>query len=54
MNSIEELIKDYENKIKTINWMISNNCPNFHTEIRYKTKLSCYRTFIVELKKFTK
>lgn len=53
---MEELIKDYSRRLETANEMIEklkfkdDSNPDY---IRLKTKVSCYRTFISELKRIS-
>jgi hypothetical protein len=51
---MKELLEDYERKLDTLNKMIEGlefQDINTDTIKRYRTKASCYRTFIVELKR---
>lgn len=57
MENIKQLLEDYRRKLNTISKMIEelpHNCPDNHTRIRYRTKASCYSTFIVELERALK
>jgi hypothetical protein len=58
---IEELIEDYNRRIKTVNNAMKElesegweGCPDNPTYARLSTKLSCYRTFVAELQKTLK
>lgn len=54
---MEQLLEDYQRRLKTITEMINNlpsDCPDKPEHIRLTTKRSCYKTFISELKKAIK
>jgi hypothetical protein len=51
---METLLNDYRRRLTTIQNEIDKlkyNCPSDLNYIRYKTKASCYRTFIVEIER---
>lgn len=52
---MELLLEDYKRRLATIQYEIKNkfeyNCPNNPDYTRYKTKESCYKTFIAELER---
>lgn len=47
---MKELIEDYERRLKTVMDMIEHTRYDNLDLIRLKTKASCYRTFLAELK----
>jgi hypothetical protein len=49
---MKQLIKDYEHRLKTAETMLEHkNYGSIEQAERIKTKASCYRTFLAELKK---
>ena len=51
---METLLDDYKRRLATIQNEIDkfeHNCPDNLDYTRYKTKASCYRTFIAELER---
>ena len=51
---MKQLLEDYKRKLATINQMIEGlefQDINTDTVKRYRTKASCYKTFISELEK---
>jgi hypothetical protein len=53
METIEQLIEDYQRRLKTIMLEIEKGGNDF-TIIRLSTKASCYREFIAELERAKK
>ena len=54
---MKELLEDYKRRLITVNKMIDGlefQDINTDTVKRYRTKASCYRTFISELEKLNK
>jgi hypothetical protein len=51
---MKELIEDYKRKLATVNKMIEGlEFQDINTDmvVRYRTKASCYKTFISELER---
>ena len=51
---MEELIEDYERKVKSINQLLGDKNNDYETTKRLKIKLGCYRSFLVDLNRVLK
>lgn len=48
---MNELIEDYQRKIKSVNELLQNESNDVETIKRLKTKVGCYRGFLTDLKR---
>jgi hypothetical protein len=48
---MNELIEDYQRKIKSINELLQNESNDEETIKRLKIKVGCYRGFLTDLKR---
>lgn len=50
---ITDLINDYERRLKTVNYLLTNRKPDTTDTIivRLETKQSCFRSIVAELKR---